>query len=128
MFSISMISGGIIISFVRGGVFAIACWIYIPFLFVYTRLIFGQVKSAQIAKMKLNGALGGATEEALSAIKLIQSFAQEEIAIKHYDEMAQTANKAGKIAVTKQGFVGGNLFFLTMGYYIFCLSIGSIFI
>ena len=44
--------------------------------------------------------LGAHTEETLSALKLIISFAQEEITLKKYDEMAEATRKiATKAAI-----------------------------
>lgn len=45
------------------------------------------VKAAQGLKLKQVEKLGGHTEEALSAIKLVSSFAQEEVTIKKYDKI-----------------------------------------
>ena len=42
--------------------------------------------------------------------------------------MAKKTMEKSKIAVIKQGVVGGTLFTLTMGYFIFCLALASIFL
>lgn len=116
------------ISFARGSVFALACWTYIPLFVFFSGAVIGQVKKAMIGKMGMIGQLGGHTSEILGAIKLIFSFAQEDIAIASYDEMARKTMQKSKIAVIKQGVVGGMLFTLTMGYLIFCLSLASVFL
>ena len=95
---------------------------------MFSTVVVGQVKAAVIGKMMQIGALGGHTSETLGAIKLIFSFAQEEQTLALYDEMARKTMIKSKIAVFKQGVVGGTLFILTMAYFIFCLGLASVFL
>ena len=67
--------GGITIGFSRGPVFAAVCLAYMPILMIII-FVFGKIsKVAAIKKLAANKELGGTTEEALSALKLIVSFA-----------------------------------------------------
>jgi ABC-type bacteriocin/lantibiotic exporter with double-glycine peptidase domain len=67
--------GGIGISFYRGPIFACICLAYIPVI-VITMSIFGKItKIEAFKKVEANKELGGFSEESLSALKLIVSFA-----------------------------------------------------
>jgi hypothetical protein len=48
VYSISMITGGLIIAFVRGGVFALACFVYIPVFMIISKYGIAQIKKTQI--------------------------------------------------------------------------------
>jgi ABC-type bacteriocin/lantibiotic exporter with double-glycine peptidase domain len=73
--SVGTFLGGIGISFYRSPVFALICIAYIP-LIVITMSIFGQLSKAEsFKKLEANKELGGFSEESLSALKLIVSFA-----------------------------------------------------
>lgn len=73
--SVGTFLGGIGISFYRSPVFALICIAYMP-LIVITMSIFGQLSKAEsFKKLEANKELGGFSEESLSALKLIVSFA-----------------------------------------------------
>lgn len=73
--SVGTFLGGIGISFYRSPVFALICIAYMP-LIVITMTIFGQLSKAEsFKKLEANKELGGFSEESLSALKLIVSFA-----------------------------------------------------
>lgn len=75
IYSISIFFGGIAIAFWKGPVLAAICVAYIPF-FILAIAIFGKkVKYAQVTKLQNLEELGAHTEETLSALKLIVSFA-----------------------------------------------------
>ena len=93
-----MIVGGIAIAFWRGASLAAICFCFLPFFFC-TVFIFGSVtKKAQGEKLKQLEMLGGHTEETLTAIKLVISFAQEGITLADYDKIAKETNKIAKKA------------------------------
>jgi ABC-type multidrug transport system fused ATPase/permease subunit len=68
-------------------------------LFFCTVGIFGSItKKAQGEKLKQLELLGGHTEETLSAMKLVISFAQEGITLAEYDKIATETNRIAKKA------------------------------
>lgn len=73
--------GGVVIAFWQGPVFAVICLCFTP-LFMMVIAIFGIIaKKAQMRKLKQLEELGAHTEETLSALKLVISFAQESITL-----------------------------------------------
>ena len=75
IYSISIFLGGIAIAFWKGPVLAAICVAYIPFFIIAIAILGKKVKSAQVTKLKNLEDLGAHTEETLSALKLIVSFA-----------------------------------------------------
>jgi ABC-type multidrug transport system fused ATPase/permease subunit len=69
--------------------------------------------------------LGGHTEETLSALKLVISFAHEEITLKKYDDYANSAMTISKKAVVTQGLMSMLFFLFMFGFYIYSYGIAS---
>jgi uncharacterized membrane protein len=42
--------------------------------------------------------------------------------------MARETMKTSKVAAAWAGFIGGNFFILMLGYLVFCLTLGSVFL
>ena len=80
----------------------------------------------QVAKLAELESLGGHTEETLSALKLIISFAHEEITLKKYDEYAAKAMKISKRAVVTQGAMSMLFFFFMLGFYLYSYGLASV--
>ena len=73
--SLGVFLGGLGIALYKGPVFTMVCMAYMP-LVMFAVTIFGGIsKRAQFMKLGANQALGGFTEETLSSLKLIVSFA-----------------------------------------------------
>lgn len=70
--------------------------------------------------------MGGHTEETLSALKLVISFAHEEITLKKYDDYAASAMVISKKAVVTQGLMSMLFFFFMFGFYIYSYGIASV--
>lgn len=94
------------------------------FLFLIGR----QNKKAATVKLEANRILGGYTEECLSALKLIVSFANEKLAMLKYREKAEdtriSAYKANKLLSIFFGLFRGFIF----GLFAYNYYIGTLFI
>ena len=66
---------GLGIAFYEAPIYAFICLAYFPFIFFVIAMIMKSVKIASIKKVETVKKLGGLTEESLTAIKLVASFA-----------------------------------------------------
>ena len=83
------------------------------------------VRKKMLAKLEQTTKLGAHTEETLSALKLVISFAQEDLAIKKYEEMAlETKNMAAKAGIF-QSVVFGFFFTFMFGFFLYSYFVGS---
>ena len=82
-----MISG-LVIGFAKAPLYAIICFAFFPLLFFIIMKMGGSVKNAAIKKFIVVKRLGGVMEEALSAVKLVMSFANEDKEIKKFETQA----------------------------------------
>ena len=95
-------------------------------LMVIVLVCFGNVvKKAQIQKLVSIKEMGAVVEEAFSAVKLIVSFAREDLTLEKFDRLSRstqiTANKAAILSGTMHG-----AFLTTMfGFYTFSYFIGT---
>ena len=78
MNAFGMITGGLTIAFVFGWKLAMALLTFQPIFFVLVYGVRIAVKNSMIEKFKQGSILGSSTEETLSALKLVVSFANEE--------------------------------------------------
>ena len=93
-----MFFGGLAIAFWKGPVFTLVCLAFLPMMMLVFAVFGGLVKKAQVKKLAQIEELGAHTEETLSAMKLVVSFAQEGLTIKKYDEIAEKTQKIGDSA------------------------------
>ena len=120
-----MFFSGIAIGLWKGPYFCLICLSYMPVMVGIAVCFGGVLKKKMFAKLAQTKKLGAHTEETLSALKLVVSFAQEDHAIKKYDEIALETMKVAKRASIQQAIMTG--FFLTFmfGFYLFSYAIGS---
>jgi ABC-type multidrug transport system fused ATPase/permease subunit len=85
IFAFASFAGGLIVGFGSGPVFASIMFIYVPVFLISIFLFGGVVKNATVAKFAKVKDLQAHTEETLSALRLIFSFAREDVALKKYD-------------------------------------------
>lgn len=126
--SVGTFLGGIGISFYRSPVFALICIAYMP-LIVITMSIFGQLSKAEsFKKIEANRELGGFSEESLSALKLIVSFAQEKRAVELYELKARATRDVSQ----KANFCASLLYavsrFVIFGFFVYCYFLATILI
>ena len=120
--------GGISIALYNGPVFTCVCIAYMPIIMVFV-VVFGAIsKVAQFKKLGANQALGGFTEETLSSLKLIVSFAQEKKAVEIYDQKAAITRDISKDANTKGALVFGIIRTLIFGFFVFTFYIATVFV
>lgn len=91
IFAFGSFFGGIIIAFTLGPAFAPIALLYCPIFFVIIMMFGALVKKATIAKLAELKVLGGHTEETFSALKLVISFAQEDVTLGQYDNHVDKA-------------------------------------
>ena len=81
IYAVSMFFGGLGISFYYGPIFTLVALSYLPVMMIII-IIFGKIVGKKmVQKLIQNKKLGGLTEETLSALKLVISFAQEDLTI-----------------------------------------------
>ena len=83
--STGVMVGGLAIAFYKGPVFSLTCLAYMPFMIFCLVYLGGVNKKATFLKLEANKALGGFSEECLSALKLIVAFSNEDIAVEKYN-------------------------------------------
>ena len=83
-----MIFGGLSIAFACGWKFALLLLTYQPIFFILVYGVRRSVTSSMISKFAQGASLGSQTEETLSALKLVISFANEESHIEQYRKIA----------------------------------------
>jgi ABC-type multidrug transport system fused ATPase/permease subunit len=69
--------------------------------------------------------LGSHTEETLSAIKLVISFAQEDLSNKKYDEICEVTRNVAVRASQLQGTLSGCFMMLMFGFFLYSYSMAS---
>ena len=80
-----MFLGGLGIALYIGPYFTLYCMCYLPVMIGVIAVFGMMVGKKQKEKLALNAELGSHVEGTLSAIKLVVSFAQEDLALKEYD-------------------------------------------
>ena len=125
---LGMMISGFTVAFVAAPNFALLLLLYFP-VFVGVVAVYGRYSRGQTAlKLKQNAALGGYTEEVLSALKLVISFGREEHSVEHYNVLAeQTKNVASKAALAN-GFFFSIIFFGISGLMLTAGILGGLFI
>ena len=94
-------------------------------LFVYYGTV---VKKATFASLEATKVLGGVTEEILSAVKLVASFAKEDSEFAKFDKQAQNVRRvAHKQEVLMSGIIGFFRMCIFL-FYVYSLYIASIYI
>ena len=83
------------------------------------------VKKATTAKLEQLKILGGQTEETFAALKLIVSFAQEEVTLKRYNENAAKTCKIAQKFTLLQGTMNGLFMMAMFGFTIYCYAVAS---
>ena len=81
-----------------------------------------------IEKFKQGSILGSKTEETLSALKLVVSFANEEKHVDSYKKVAKKTMKLSQYSATVTGAYSGLFFGSAMGFSCFSWFIGGILI
>ena len=82
---------GIIIGLCVCPYYALALLFYMPFAYIVMKILTRSIMQSVMSKMRMNGMLGGFTEEMLSSLKLIISFGKEDDKLKEYTGMATKA-------------------------------------
>ena len=90
-----MIIGGFTIAFFSGWHYALILCTYQPILLILVFGIRNIVKKSMIEKFTQGSKLGSKTEETLSALKLVVSFANEEKHINSYEKVAKKTKELG---------------------------------
>ena len=88
----------------------------------------GANKKAAFLKLEANKALGGFSEESLSALKLIIAFGNEDIAMEKYKEKAEVTRSISFKANRLMSIFFGILRFLMFGFFAYNYSIATIFV
>jgi len=100
VYAIAMFIGGLSIAFYQGPIFTLICLCYMPLMIAVIAFFGGLVGKKMKDKLAQTKKLGAHTEETLSALKLVVSFAQEDHAVKKYDEIAsESKDLASKASV-----------------------------
>ena len=83
-----MFFSGLGIALYLGPIFCLISLAYMPLMIGVIAVFGGQVTKKMREKLNMTKELGAHTEETLSALKLVVSFAQEDLAIEKYDKIA----------------------------------------
>jgi len=125
IYAVSMIVGGLAISFWYGPVFTLICLCYMPIMMGVIAVFGSLVTKKMKAKLVQTRKLGAHTEETLSALKLVVSFAQEDQALRHYDEIAEETRNLAKNAGVLQSVVHGTFLGFMFGFFLYSYAVGG---
>ena len=119
---------GVGIAFYAGADYAAICFAFFPAIVVLVGLFGAVVKKATVEKIEATKVLGGVTEEILSAVKLITSFAKEDTEFAKYEKLANNVkNVAHKQEVLMSAILGFFKMFIFL-FYVYSLYIASIYL
>ena len=125
VYAVSMFVSGLTIAFYYGPIFTLVTLCYMPLVFA-TIAVFGRVVMKKMAsKLAQTKELGAHTEETLSALKLVVSFAQEDLAISKYDKIAEETRNQAKSASIFQSIVHGWFMFFMFGQFLYTYAVGG---
>jgi ABC-type multidrug transport system fused ATPase/permease subunit len=128
IFSVTTLLSGVGISFYYGADFAAVCAAFLPIILILTGIFGSQVRKMTKLKMKAVKKLGGAIEEILTAVRLIASYANENIEAEKFRRLAGdvrdiTHKQEFWLAIT----IGIFKFFIFL-YYVYAFYIASIYL
>ena len=103
-------------------------FLYFPVMIICLICISGATKRAAIKKMMTNKEFGGFQEECLSALKLIISFGNEEVALDIYKEKAKVASVIAMKANRAIAITFGIFRLLSFGFFVYKFYLGSLFV
>ena len=116
------------IAFYSGADYAAICFAFFPVIVVLVGIFGAIVKKATLEQLEATKVLGGVTEEILSAVKLVTSFAKEDTEFGKFAKLAENVkNVAHKQEVLMSAILGFFKMFI-FGFYVYSLYIGSIYI
>ena len=121
-------TGGLIISLAIAPVYTLICMAYMPIFAILIGGFVKVIKSAIAIKLKQNASLGSHTEETLSAIKLVVSFAREDLATKQYDKICDETRVLASKAAKLQSIMGGMFLLGMFAFFLYAYSMGSLLI
>lgn len=126
IYTFTMLVGGLTVGFIYGPVLTGICLLYIPIFVCMIVLLGSQAKKTQIIKIKQLELLGAHTEETMSAIKLVQSFAKEDLATDKYVKIAKETELICKKAAKGTGCLQGIFLTSMFGFFLYAYAIGSV--
>ena len=125
IYGVTMFISGMTIAFYSGPVFLLIALAYLPMIIIAIS-IFGVYMLKQVnLKLEQQKKLGAHTEEMLSALKLVVSFAQEDLTIEKYDEIAKKTLELSKKASVIYSIMHGFSFALVFGFFCYCYAVGG---
>lgn len=126
IFSLVMVAAGFGLAFTVAPVLALITLGYAPILAGVIGGLGAVSRKFQSAKLTQMELLSAHTEETLGAIKLVASFAREDLAVKRYDDICEVTRKLSLAAAKMQGGLTGLFLMGMFGFFLyiyFCASI-----
>lgn len=128
IYSLSMCASGLFVAFYKGWTLAFAMLGIGPILLTGMIIFSTIMMKRQSITMKAYAQSAGYAEQALSAVRIVISFGQEELEITNYNKFLNNVTIAtlkGGVAIgTSMGF----FFFCIYINYVYCFAIGSVWI
>jgi len=125
VYTLAMFVGGLVIAFWKGPIFTLIVIAYMPIMVVFGALFGRRVKANMFRKLGQSKKMGALTEETLSAMKLVVSFAQEDHAVGKFDAVAEETNSAAKSASLAQAGMTGVFLTTMFGFFVYSYAVGS---
>lgn len=125
VYAISMFISGLCIAFYQGPIFTLVSICYMPLMVGVISIFGGLVGKKMREKLIQTKKLGAHTEETLSALKLVVSFAQEDLAVSKYDEIASQSKELATKASVTSSIVHGLFLFFMFGFFLYSYAVGG---
>jgi ATP-binding cassette, subfamily B (MDR/TAP), member 1 len=119
---------GVGIAFYYGADFAAVCAAFLPIIMILTGIFGAQVRKMTKKKMVVVKKLGGTIEEILTAIRLIASYANENIEAEKFKKLAEAVRDISHDQEFWLALTIGVFKFVIFLYYVYSIYIASIYL
>lgn len=128
IFSVTTLLAGVGIAFYYGADFAAVCAAFLPIIMILTGIFGAQVRKMTKKKMVVVKKLGGTIEEILTAIRLIASYANENIEAEKFKKLAEAVRDISHDQEFWLALTIGVFKFVIFLYYVYSIYIASIYL
>lgn len=128
VYSLAMCVSGLFVAFYKGWTLAFAMLGIGPILIIGMSIFSGIMMKRQGVTMRAYAQSAGYAEQALSAVRIVVSFGQEELEISNYKKFLANVTEATLKGGVSIGLSMGFFFFCIYVNYVYCFLIGSVWI
>lgn len=128
LYAVCMCLSGFVVAFVKGWTLAFAMLGVGPIMMIGMTIFASVMQKRTVASMRAYGQSAGYAEQALSAIRIVVSFGQEELENRNYSRFLARVTEAGIKSGCTMGFSLGFFFFCIYVAYGYSFAIGAVWV